>query len=268
MSSQRAKKFAAIDLDKLDEVQGGADPANRVYGWSGTVGYGIGSFTATRTDEGNWYFSPGLGLGVPSFRLGASVDRISVTPKEGNTADDVLKEWSYGGAGHVGVGGSVYANDSGKVVGIGVGLDAGGGVSYGVKAPTEAPSGTPVYDPMGNFTGVYEDNSAAGTGAGSGAGTESGAAPHADAGSDNHYGDAGSGTEPTQYAGEPTTGTGGDGDYTGGGTSLADNSGYGGGESGYGSGDGGYGNDGGSTMLADAGNESGYSGGDGGSDVA
>ncbi len=126
-----AHKFQELDLEDLDAVTGGEQPHS--YGVGVTVGIGIGSASVVRMNDGTWYVSGGLstpsGGGMP--RVGASADYISVTPKDGHTVDEVMTGWSTTGAGHVGVGGFVSANDAGKAVGIGVGLDAGVGASYG-----------------------------------------------------------------------------------------------------------------------------------------
>lgn len=111
-SGTRAASFPnQLNLDDLDHVAGGAE---RAYGWSASLSYGIGTVGVTRLDNGNWYFTGGGGIGIPSLRVGASVDRVSVTANDGSTIDDALTGWSTGGSGHVGIGGSVFSNDSGK----------------------------------------------------------------------------------------------------------------------------------------------------------
>ncbi len=152
-SGTRAASFPnQLTLDDLDHVAGGAE---RAYGWSASLSYGIGTVGVTRLDNGNWYFTGGGGIGIPSLRVGASVDRVSVTANDGSTIDDALTGWSTGGSGHVGIGGSVFSNDSGKVVSIGIGLDAGVGRTYTAAAPTAGPGNDVPLAPLGNPSGDY-----------------------------------------------------------------------------------------------------------------
>ncbi|MBK6695932.1 MAG: hypothetical protein IPG50_27550 [Myxococcales bacterium] len=152
-SGTRAASFPnQLTLDDLDHVAGGAE---RAYGWSASLSYGIGTVGVTRLDNGNWYFTGGGGMGIPSLRVGASVDRVSVTANDGSTIDDALTGWSTGGSGHVGIGGSVFSNDSGKVVSIGIGLDAGVGRTYTAAAPTAGPGNDVPLAPLGNPSGDY-----------------------------------------------------------------------------------------------------------------
>jgi hypothetical protein len=142
MTTKSLPEFTMLEDDDLDRIVGGAGPnkpGEVQQGYQGMVGVGPFSLSVTRLDNGTTYLSPGVGVGPTNW--GISLDRVTVTPKAGQTADDVLAGGSDGFSGHAGVGGTVSWNDSGSVTGVGIGLELGAGKSYGIGGPNESQPG-------------------------------------------------------------------------------------------------------------------------------